>query len=499
MKKSGMLILISLGGLWINQSFAQGLSDEVLTFSKAPLAGSARIQGLGFSQVALGGDLSSAFSNPAGLGFYNRSEASFTPALNFYSTESYLDLSPTSRTPSLSDSRAVLNFANLGVALHRKIDDEFMKGGTFAFSITKTKDFNNRITYQRSMGNIDQDYFDFVFNKFDNNAEDSYSDLAYNAYLVDLFVDQIIGTDTTYIYDYIASDIETLTYPDTQTESILTRGSEYSLNLSYGANFGDKLYLGASIGILTLDYRERRRYSESRSTAAIKDFTLEENVDVTGAGINATLGLMFRPVDMVIVGASLTTPSFYAFEDLYDANLTSNFRNYYYVPEGRLLLTETAESDIYTSNYELRTPLRFNTGLTVFAGKFGFVTGEVEFLNYATNHLSSSDFETIGDNQIIDNDFKSVVNYKLGAEFRYEIFRLRGGFAHQMDPEKNNGINSNLNSITFGGGVKLSRFFFDLGIVSSRYNSYISPFPNSSPTTVENKRVSGMITAGFNF
>ena len=82
-----------MGGLWPLSVDAQGLTDEVLIFSQSPTAGSARIQAMGFSQVALGGDLSSAFSNPAGLGFYNKSEVTFSPALNFNSTNSYLELS----------------------------------------------------------------------------------------------------------------------------------------------------------------------------------------------------------------------------------------------------------------------------------------------------------------------------------------------------------------------------------------------------------------------
>jgi len=499
MRTIGTLITISLLGICLMQAKSQGLYNEVMSFSQAPLSGSARIQGLGFAQVALGGDLSSAFSNPAGLGFFNQSEISFTPAINVYSTNSYLQLTPTSRTPSVSDSRGVLNFGNLGAAFHRSKEDEVMKGGTFAVAITKTKDFNNRITYQRSTADIDQDFFDFVFAKYDAGNEDSYTDLAYNAYLVDLFIDQINGPDTTYIYDYIASDIEPLVYPDKQTETILTKGSEYSVNLSYGANFGDKLYLGGSIGLLTLDYQERRTYSEVRSGASLQDFTLKENVDVTGAGINATLGIMFRPIDMVIIGAALTTPSFYMFDDLYDASLTSNFNSYYYAPENRQLTTEQALSDIYSSSYQLRTPLKFNTGTTVFIGKHGFITGEVEFLDYSTNHLSSNDFQTVDDNQIMDNYFTSVVNYKLGAEFRRGIFRLRGGFSHQSDPSKINDVNAEVNSITFGGGIRLPKFFIDLGIVTSSYNSKVRPFASSMYNTVENKRVSALVTTGFNF
>lgn len=501
MKRLSWLILISMGGLFPNRAEAQFLTDEVLLFSQSPTSGTARIQSLGFSQVALGGDLSSALSNPAGLGFYNRSEVVFSPALNFNSTESYLELPSNGRTRSVSDSRVVPNFANLGVVFHRPSkDDEFMKGASFAISITKTKDFNNRITYQRDKANIDYDYFDFVFDKFDNGNEDIYSDLAYDAYLVDLFeIDDGSGNLIEY-YDYIASDIENLDFPDIQRETKVTKGSEYAVNLAYGANFGDKLYLGANVNLLSLDYSENNSYTEFRNNASLSEFTLEEDLNITGAGINATLGLMARPVDMVIIGAALTTPNFYYFEDLYEARLTSYFNNYFYTPENRTLTREEALSNqIFENEYTLRTPLKFNTGTTLFIGKYGFITGEVEFMNYSFNHISSSDFDPFMDNEAIDSEFGFATNYRFGAEFRYSIFRARAGYAYFDDPRKVKTVDSSRNYITFGAGIRLPRFYADLGIITSNYESTISPFLNTAPSIVENKRVSAVITAGFNF
>src|ERR1051325_11237572 len=75
---SGILVLISIS------TFSQSFFDEALLFSRIGSGGSARIQAMGGSQVALGGDYSSAFSNPAGLGFFNRSEATFSFGQNFY-------------------------------------------------------------------------------------------------------------------------------------------------------------------------------------------------------------------------------------------------------------------------------------------------------------------------------------------------------------------------------------------------------------------------------
>ena len=93
------LTLISLGlvcaSLSIQAQVANGsfgYYNDALLFSRTSFGGTARIQALGGAQVSLGGDQSSAGSNPAGLGFYNRSTFAFTPALNFHNADAlYLD------------------------------------------------------------------------------------------------------------------------------------------------------------------------------------------------------------------------------------------------------------------------------------------------------------------------------------------------------------------------------------------------------------------------
>jgi hypothetical protein len=75
-----------LGGIFMlisSEMQAQTYTETALLFSRIRAGGSARIQSMGGAQVSLGGDYSSASSNPAGLGFFNRSEFTVTPAINF--------------------------------------------------------------------------------------------------------------------------------------------------------------------------------------------------------------------------------------------------------------------------------------------------------------------------------------------------------------------------------------------------------------------------------
>ena len=102
------------GMVWLVATIAQAQSfvEEALMVSRTQPGGTARIQAMGGAQIALGGDLSSTSSNPAGLGMYNRSEVSITPGYGTYAYHSaYLGQDEKA-------NRNNLMIANLGVALH---------------------------------------------------------------------------------------------------------------------------------------------------------------------------------------------------------------------------------------------------------------------------------------------------------------------------------------------------------------------------------------------
>src|SRR5918993_5696107 len=126
--------LLLIGALFLTASgvIAQGYVESALTFSRTVPGGSARIQGMGSSQTALGGDYSSAYSNPAGLGMFNRSEFTITPAFSGYKTEaSYLG-----ERDEASDSRFII--PGISGVFHLPIQNSGFISGAFAVSLTRT-------------------------------------------------------------------------------------------------------------------------------------------------------------------------------------------------------------------------------------------------------------------------------------------------------------------------------------------------------------------------
>ncbi|MCP4459857.1 MAG: hypothetical protein GY816_17815 [Cytophagales bacterium] len=94
------------------------------------------------------------------------------------------------------------------------------------------------------------------------------------------------------------------------------------------------------------------------------------------------------------------------------------------------------------------------------------------------------------------------MNYRLGAEFRMDNIRFRGGYGLQADPTNNENDRKN---VTLGLGYKTSDFFIDMAVVNTKFQSLYNPYTFESLGLADplvtsdhnNTRVS--VTAGFNF
>src|SRR5690606_36368521 len=134
-------IATAVAALMINDSHAQGgYFEDALRYSQYRSTGSARIMGLGGTQTSLGGDVSNIHENPAGLGFFRRSEASFTG--------SYGNLESETTFMSQVQNNSTSNFAlpNISVVIsNTKAPLELgdWRGGSFGISINRIHSYNS--------------------------------------------------------------------------------------------------------------------------------------------------------------------------------------------------------------------------------------------------------------------------------------------------------------------------------------------------------------------
>lgn len=483
-------------------SEAQSFAETALLFSRTQPGGSARIQSMGGAQIGLGADYSSALSNPAGLGMYNRSEFTFSPGINFASTSSTL-FGQTEK-----DNKTTFYIPGFSLAFHNDYDKlQGFLGGTFSVAFTRVNDFNQNFKYGGNA--LETSIIDYFIEQATGAPVSQFAaggalqntptHLGYENYLIgDSTVFDPSLNPNAYFTD--------VTGKPNLSEEIQTRGAQNQWSFAYGTNYNDKLFFGGGIGVTTIKYKATKKYSETFENQPANDLYLEETLEIRGSGVNAVFGITFRPIDFVQIGIAGTTPTYYELSDTYNSFMSTSWNNFQY-DANTILNDEQYSSDILTSDYALTTPGKFSVGATVFLKKQGFITMDVERVNYEGAKYSSGtpgvSFDT--DNEDIQSLFQSVYNIRAGGEYRLNSFRFRAGYAYMPQPFKatQNDVSTSIQRITAGAGYRKKDFYVDLAVVNSWGDNTYRPYAVNSPftplVTYSHQRTNAILTFGLNF
>lgn len=503
-----------------NNVLAQYAGDA-LRYSQTNFGGSARFQATGGAGTSLGGDISSAYFNPAGLGFNRKSEFSISPSLAIIGTDGSFIGNTT------NDNRVNFNLNQFGVAFAFPKDgaSNDWKGGTFAITFTRINNFNNNSIYsgRNDKNSIIDSWLDnanrnFSVSNLDNQVRNGIFDneaMAYDTYLINYF-QNANGSG--------GFDSDVFPGSSLQREKITETGSQNQWNLAYGANYKDILYIGGGIGIQTLNYQRKRVFTEVQETMfpardrngnpipkIFNDLTLTDNLTQNSTGFNLNVGIIVRPIDVWRIGASFTSPTWHSITENYNADLAVNY-NGYTVTEGnttRVLRDVTSRTVQINSDLTLTTPLRLNVGTSVIIAKKGFLSVDAEYLDYSSAKLSAQ-FNIDGSNNTIKNDYASAINLRGGGELRLDKFRLRLGGALYGTPYKvKDDITTPKLFITGGVGYYNKKNYFDLTLVQQTNTVAYSPYNYSNDlaksignppvATLQTSRTNLVFTAGFYF
>ncbi len=502
MRLKGKILLGGIIALSSIQLKAQSFAETALLFSRTTPGGSARIQSLGGSQISLGGDYSSALSNPAGLGMYNKSEFVLTPALNIAPSSS---LHMGEKT---NDSKTTFYIPGLAASFHGDYKNlSGFLGGTFTIAFNRTNDFNRNIKYQGTNPNnsiIDafiEDSNGFSINQFSAGGAlfNTPTELAFNNYLIgDSTVVDPAADPTQYFTDVLGIPF--------QSEEISTRKAQNQWSLSYGVNYNDRLFIGAGLGINSIKFISTKIYTEDFVGEPLFDLQLEENLEIRGTGINGTFGAIYRPVDVFQFGFSATTPTHFEMTDTYSATMSTNWDNFQYDP-GTLLNSVQALTDIVISEYSYNTPWKLNAGATFFLNKKGFISLDAERVDYSKANYKSitSGISFNEDNDEIKSLYRTVYNIRAGAEYRHGGLSYRAGYAFMPDPfiSEQNDISRKITKFSAGIGYRTANYYVDFAAIysigQSSYRPYTVNSINSPLVESDLSNINILITVGLPF
>ena len=87
---------------------------------------------------------------------------------------------------------------------------------------------------------------------------------------------------------------------------------------SIGSTYQEKLYIGATIGIPSIDYYEYSEYTEqevSDTSNNLRQMRFSEEISAYGEGYNLKIGAIYRISEKIKIGGALQTPTFFNIEE----------------------------------------------------------------------------------------------------------------------------------------------------------------------------------------
>lgn len=502
-KKILLVLGLSLGSA---AAFAQGYADDVLRYSRTDQGGTARSQAIGGAQTALGGDIGSLSSNPAGLGFFRKSDFSVTPSLTSTTNKgSFLG-------NQYSSTKQSFDFTNLGVVWARstpQADEGSKSSGWLSYAFGLGFNRTNNYTSNFSIGgkNASSSFSYFLADQAnlngvntDNSSNASDNTLGGQAYNAGL-INRQVNADKS--YTYFPGTFPNSQGPAVQSAYNYQAGSTNDVNISFGTNYGNQFYLGVGANLSTLRYSYAFNFLETgvlnAEVPTVKGLNYTENFDAAGTGVSAKAGLIYRPDPAVRLGVYAQTPTWY--------HITEGTNN------AQVASSDATGASVYTpaspvggvSSYDIKTPWKYNFGGSFFLKTLGFLSADVELVDYRSASFSSGQTQDLLINKTIQSTYRAAVNYRLGAEVKLGIFSLRGGYSLYGNPYTNSSLSSAATSYSGGLGYRAGNFYVDAAVVNTQYASPYTPYPIASgtpaaPTAVINSnRTDIMVTLGSRF
>lgn len=450
------------------------ITNTIDVYSNNSTLGSAKFNSMAGSTGALGGDGSSLLNNPAGLGVAISGSFSGTLLVENYKNTSKLDGS----SVDYKNTNADVNFN--GITTFQLLTETPWKFVNLGINYTS----QNLDNYVETPGNSNIQLSKNLIDSNNNlvNGNLSYLGHAYNR-----------------------------------------TGTISKMGLGVGANYDNRLYLGFGLNLHATEIEQFDSaffgldLDNSFSTYDKQYTPFSES----SSGISANLGVIGKINNMIRVGATLESPTFWNIQRIYSEYYqdTAGFISYDNFNEDRTLTTPMkailSASLVPNKNFSLNVD--YTLGLT-----------KAQYKNQGPAEEELNDF--------FSNNQKNMSEVKIGAEYRIKALRLRGGYGFTTSPFDDisfssynavgnigTGTSGNLflgsrNTIGAGIGYDWNSFFIDAAYqnINSNYDNPFLAGSNSNGTgyysqdfdanssasavsQVENNRNNFSLTLGWKF
>lgn len=504
---------------------ASGYAQETYQDTKVvenELNGTARYVGMGGAMEALGADLSTISSNPAGIGLFRSSQVALSGGLVTQQGET---TNPTGNglSANIKGNKTNASFDQIGLVYSmRNGRNSFLN---FAFNYHKSRNFDQLLTATNTLSYASQNKLSAIKYPIADNYNWNAVDANYQGLMAPLTNEsgKQVGMEhlngTAYLFGQYQKGYI----------------GEYSFNLS--GNINDRVFLGLTFGLHDVNYRSNSYYTENLEMGVTAESW--ETVHLSGSGFDMKVGAIFRPIESspFRVGVYLHTPTWY------DLSLASANDITMADAKGSVDKGQQASYD-----FKIYTPWKFGLSLGHTVGKQLALGATYEYADYGTidNRVNDggyvdywygdyyeSSYSDDGMNQHTKATLKGVSTLKLGAEYKIlDNWAVRMGYNYLSPMYNKNGFRDgslsspgsayatstdytnwqSTNRVTVGFGYSVKKFFVDMAYQYTQTNGEFYPFmsyysKSSSPqesnvvdkVDVSNKRHQLLLTMGYRF
>ncbi|MDO5616118.1 MAG: hemin receptor [Cruoricaptor ignavus] len=434
MIKKSLTILSVAAVAFVQAQDISVLKNSIEVYGNSTPSGTAKFNAMAGSMGALGGDISTMNTNPAGLGVAIASDVSAT--LNVHNNKNTSNLHGTS----------------FGYSTNRT--DLGQVGGVLAFELQKNSPWK--------FVNLG---FNYTSRSIENYAEtrNGNSNISFN-----------LDNNETLHFDRQAYD---------------RTGDVSKMNFGIGANYDNKVYVGAGLNFHQANVRQLDRAqftfgSDNHSEFFDKQYTpyYEES-----SGFSASVGVIGKINNEIRLGASIETPTWWNIDRAY------NFYGY-----------DSNNDGEFIESRKLATPTKATLSAAYVPSKSFAIN-----VDY-TLRLSKPKFSDMdsGAKQEMDaffsDNYKNLSEIRVGAEYRIQQFRVRGGYAYASSPFDQMSMNAFTNSgasANFGSDrfIVGQRNTLGVGLGYDFKSFYIDAAYNHISSTYDNPFLRGSESAGTEY
>lgn len=527
-------IIYVVGALFLSmcaQVSAQTTIYDANRWMGRDLNGTARFVGMGGALGALGGDISTIGTNPAGIGIYRSNEV----MTSFGFTNIGAKDAGGAKVDKFHGS-----FDNAGFVFSLKQGNSTaLRYVNFAFNYHRMKSFDKNMVmngeFEHSQTKFIADILTFneagikdPFTTKSLEAKGAYLNselpwlgiLGYNSYLVDPYFEKDNeGKEHLVEYHpyYQAGDRVFQAYTARE------RGGLHSYDFNVAFNLYDRFYLGATIGAYSVDYRRTSLYKEDFLAADGKEhggYDLGNEYWVDGNGVDFKLGFIWRPIEYSSFrfGASVHTPTFFSLKEYNNAYIDYNLnKDTHGVKE---VVDKYGNGMDGRYEYHLITPWKFNVNAGYTIGGNAALGVEYEYADYSSARLNDPDGNKLVQTNDIRSMMKGVHTFRAGMEWKVAPeFAFRLGYNHVTVSMKSGGdafkrLPTNsvrtdteysntgaTHNYTLGFGYRGKAFYADMAYLYTHYKEGFYAFEHIDlpGTSIANDNHKVILTLGMRF